>query len=100
MIVIDPFSDHSKVITGSHNFSKSASIANDENFVVIRNNRKLAEHYAVACMAMYNHYRWRAYLKEKFDAGEDIWSHLSDDPKWQSDYLRSNQLMKQLKTWC
>lgn len=100
MIVIDPFTDNCKVITGSHNFSKSASIENDENFIVIRNNRKLAEHYAVACIAMYNHYRWRAYLKEKFDKGEDIWSHLSDDPKWQSSYLRSGELIKHLNTWC
>jgi len=100
MIVIDPFSDNCKVITGSHNFSKSASAENDENFIVIRNNRKLAEHYAVACVAMYNHYRWRAYLKEKFDKGEDVWSHLSDDPIWQSEYLRSSQLIKHLSVWC
>jgi len=100
MIVIDPFSDNCKIITGSHNFSKSASVANDENFIVIKNNRNLAEHYAVACMAMYNHYRWRAYLKDKFDAGEEIWSHLSDDPVWQSNYLSSERLIKHLNIWC
>jgi phosphatidylserine/phosphatidylglycerophosphate/cardiolipin synthase-like enzyme len=100
MFVIDPFTDNCKVITGSHNFSKSASGDNDENFVVIKNNRKLAEHYAVACMSMYNHYRWRAYLKDKFDSGEVIWSHLSSDPAWQSNYLRSKRLLKHLNIWC
>ncbi len=100
MIVIDPFSDDCKVITGSHNFSKSASVDNDENFIVIQNNRKLAEHYAVACMAIYNHYRWRVYLKQKFDSGEPIWSHLDDNPNWQSNYLRSPRLIKHLNTWC
>ena len=35
MIVIDPFTENCKVITGSHNFSKSASVGNDENFIVV-----------------------------------------------------------------
>jgi phosphatidylserine/phosphatidylglycerophosphate/cardiolipin synthase-like enzyme len=100
MIVVDPFTDNCKVITGSHNFSKSASVENDENFIVIQNNRNLAEHYAVASMAIYNHYRWRAYLKDKFDSGEEIWSHLSSDPVWQSNYLRSQRLIKHLDIWC
>jgi hypothetical protein len=67
---------------------------------VIQNNRNLAEHYAVASMAIYNHYRWRAYLKDKFDSREEIWSHLSSDPAWQSNYLRSESLIKHLNTWC
>jgi phosphatidylserine/phosphatidylglycerophosphate/cardiolipin synthase-like enzyme len=100
MIVIDAFSDNCKVITGSHNFSKSASIGNDENFIIIQNNKKLAEHYSVACMAIYNHYRWRAYVKDKFDKGEIIWSHLSDDPIWQTNYLKDSRLIKHLSTWC
>ena len=100
MIVIDPFSDNCKVITGSHNFSKSASLENDENFVVIHGNKKLAEHYAVSCLAIYNHYRWRAYLKDKLESGETIWSHLSAEPEWQSKYLQSERLIRHLKTWC
>ncbi|MGY4433896.1 phosphatidylserine/phosphatidylglycerophosphate/cardiolipin synthase-like enzyme [Bradyrhizobium sp. F1.13.1] len=35
MIVIDPFSDDCKVVTGSHNFSGSDSEQNDDNFVVV-----------------------------------------------------------------
>jgi phosphatidylserine/phosphatidylglycerophosphate/cardiolipin synthase-like enzyme len=36
VLLVDPFGDHPIVVTGSHNFSKSASSANDENFIVIR----------------------------------------------------------------
>jgi phosphatidylserine/phosphatidylglycerophosphate/cardiolipin synthase-like enzyme len=100
MIVIDPFSDDSVVVTGSHNFSKSASEKNDENFLIIHNDRALAEAYAVACMSTYNHYRWRAYVKEKADAGQSIWSHLSSDPAWQNSYLQSKKLKKHLDLWC
>jgi phosphatidylserine/phosphatidylglycerophosphate/cardiolipin synthase-like enzyme len=100
MIVIDPGSPTCKVITGSHNFSKAASGDNDENFVIVEGNQELAEAYAVACMGTYEHYRWRAYLKDKFDAGQKPWSHLSDSPGWQQKYLASANLKQHLGLWC
>ncbi len=99
MIVIDPLSDNCKVISGSHNFSKSASEKNDENFLIIHANRPLAEAYAVSCLATYTHYRWRAYLKEMATAGKKPWSHLSGDPDWQANYL-SPERRKHLDLWC
>jgi phosphatidylserine/phosphatidylglycerophosphate/cardiolipin synthase-like enzyme len=99
MIVIDPLDDNCKVVTGSHNFSKSASERNDENFLVIHGNRPLAEAYAVSCLATYSHYRWRAYLEEKTRAHEKPWSHLSSDPNWQAEYL-SKERKKHLDLWC
>lgn len=99
MIVIDPFSDDCKVVTGSHNFSGSASEQNDDNFVVVHGNRSLAEAYSVACLATYEHYSWRAYVKRQFDQGKVPWSHLSDDPAWQGRYLSASR-KKHLAVWC
>jgi hypothetical protein len=61
-IVIDPFSPNCAVITGSHNFSDSASAKNDENLVIIRGNTKLAQAYALHINGVYDHYSWRAFL--------------------------------------
>jgi phosphatidylserine/phosphatidylglycerophosphate/cardiolipin synthase-like enzyme len=61
-IVIDPFSPDCAVITGSHNFSDSASAKNDENLVIIRGNQRLAQAYAVHINGVYDHYSWRAFL--------------------------------------
>jgi len=55
VIVIDPFSEDSVVVTGSHNFSKSASGKNDENFLVVRGHSEIAMHYAINAMQTYNH---------------------------------------------
>jgi phosphatidylserine/phosphatidylglycerophosphate/cardiolipin synthase-like enzyme len=60
VLVVDPFSDAPVVVTGSHNFSLSASRQNDENFVVIRGNRRLAEAYAVNVANAWRHYAVRA----------------------------------------
>lgn len=92
MIVIDPLSDDCIVITGSHNFSKAASESNDENFIIVKGNKPLAEAYAVACLSTYAHYHWRAYAHDKISKGERIWAHLSDKPEWQERYLRSERI--------
>jgi phosphatidylserine/phosphatidylglycerophosphate/cardiolipin synthase-like enzyme len=99
MIVIDPFSEDCKVITGSHNFSSAASEQNDENFVVVYRNKALAEAYAVACLATYQHYAWRAYVKSRKANGKSVWSHLSTDPSWQQSYL-TPQRKDHLSRWC
>jgi phosphatidylserine/phosphatidylglycerophosphate/cardiolipin synthase-like enzyme len=99
MIVIDPLSANCVVITGSHNFSGSASEGNDDNFVVVRGDRALAEAYSVACLSTYRHYRWRAYVKDMVAAGKSPWSHLSTSPGWQSAYLTPAR-RAHLATWC
>jgi phosphatidylserine/phosphatidylglycerophosphate/cardiolipin synthase-like enzyme len=60
VLIIDPFSDDPTVVTGSHNFSISASKNNDENFIVIQGDRPLAEAYAVNAESAWRHYAYRA----------------------------------------
>src|SRR3954451_17595289 len=60
VLVVDPLSDDPTVVTGSHNFSKSASEKNDENFVVVKGDKALAEAYAVNVESAYHHYAGRA----------------------------------------
>ncbi len=99
MIVVDPHLPTCVVVTGSHNFSASASEQNDENFVIVRGNTALAEAYAVACLATYRHYRWRAYVKGMFDQGKKPWEGLSIDPHWQTNYLTPAR-RSHLDMWC
>jgi phosphatidylserine/phosphatidylglycerophosphate/cardiolipin synthase-like enzyme len=79
VLVVDPFSDAPVVVTGSHNFSLSASQHNDENFVVIRGNRPLAEAYAVNVANAWRHYAVRAATAHAELRGLDYLQALLED---------------------
>ena len=70
ILVIDPFTDKSVVVTGSHNLGFRASYSNDENMLMIRSARTVAEAYAAHVLDVYEHYRWRwkiqTPLRDKF----------------------------------
>jgi hypothetical protein len=95
IVVLDPFTNP-VVITGSHNFSSSASKVNDENLIIISGNKELAERYCVNIMATYQHYRWRAYLKECEANGTSPWQGLKKSAEWQDNEISKN---KELQFW-
>lgn len=82
MIVIDPFTNPT-VITGSHNFSQSASTKNDENLLIVRGNKGLAQRYAVNIMSVYQHFRWRAYVQRCLQMHKSPWQGLKKSDAWQ-----------------
>jgi hypothetical protein len=83
VLVIDPFSPDAIVVTGSHNFSQSASAQNDENFVIIEGDRALAEAYTVNIIAAYDHYRWRAFVGQD----QHPFNGLDDNDTWMAPKL-------------
>lgn len=87
LIVVDPFTAP-VVITGSHNFSASASEKNDENFLIVRGNDELARHYAAHVLAVYHHYRWLAYVNDRQGAGSSPAGRLRDRDTWQDSHLQ------------
>ena len=97
IVVIDPFSDNCTVITGSHNLGYRASHNNDENMVIVRGHRKLAEAYACHVLDIYDHYAWRFLLKQH----PDIFGRpLEPDDKWQERYIIGpDEKSPELKFW-
>ena len=82
--MIDPFSDNCTVVTGSHNLGFRASHNNDENMVIIRGHRGLAQAYACHVLDLYDHYAWRFLLKEH---SEIFGKPLQPDDTWQERYI-------------
>jgi hypothetical protein len=92
VLVVDPLSDDPVVVTGSHNFSQPASAKNDENLVIVRGHKRLAEAYATYVMSVYDHYRYRSYIREMEAEGKIPWSYLDDDDTWLKKELVSKAL--------
>ncbi|HYM60374.1 MAG TPA: phospholipase D-like domain-containing protein, partial [Thermoanaerobaculia bacterium] len=102
-IVVDPFSPNCVVITGSHNLGFRASMCNDENVLIIRGDRAVAQAYAAHVMDIVEHYRARwiaakdADSKARKEAGgkkvskKDALKHwtppFSKDGVWQNRYF-------------
>ena len=93
VIVIDPFSPDPTVITGSHNFSASASSKNDENFIIVRGDRALAEAYTINVIGAWQHYRWRAYVSNS----DKPFEGLRDNDRWMAPMLAADR--RELRFW-
>jgi phosphatidylserine/phosphatidylglycerophosphate/cardiolipin synthase-like enzyme len=98
VVLIDPFSDHPVVLTGSHNLGPKASSTNDENLLIIRDAPGLAAAYATNIMAIYNQYRWR--FRRHIQPKEKRWNGLQDDDVWQEGYLKSGSVaLREINFW-
>ena len=83
IVVIDPLSPDCTVVTGSHNLGFKASYENDENLLIIRGNRPLAEAYMTHVMDVYDHYRFRAKQREEANKGVAVdGGMLATDDSW------------------
>src|SRR4051794_22667360 len=97
IVVIDPFSDNCAVVTGSHNLGFRASHNNDENMVIIRGHRALAEAYACHVLDLYDHYAFRFLLRQH---PEIFGRPLQGDDSWQERYIKgADEKSPELRFW-
>jgi phosphatidylserine/phosphatidylglycerophosphate/cardiolipin synthase-like enzyme len=71
-MLIDPLGDDPIVVTGSANFSNASCVDNDENMLVIRGDKRVADVYLGEFMRLYNHYAFRDWLKSELDKGHEV----------------------------
>jgi phosphatidylserine/phosphatidylglycerophosphate/cardiolipin synthase-like enzyme len=89
LVVVDFTSDSPTVISGSHNLSRSASEGNDENFLIVRGDTDVADCYGCELMRLYDHYRFRWYLKQGTQQGA---ATLQEDDTWTEAYFVTGSL--------
>jgi phosphatidylserine/phosphatidylglycerophosphate/cardiolipin synthase-like enzyme len=102
ILVIDPFDKECVVITGSHNLGFAASYKNDENMIIIKNDRSVAQAYAAHVLDIVNHFKWRYKLQkmileadartveEKEAVLEKGWDDLEEKDDWMNIYFNVN----------
>lgn len=97
IVVIDPFDDDCVVILGSHNLGYRASHNNDENMIVIRRHKALAQAYACHVLDLYDHYAWRYWLHK---LPNTFGKPLADGDAWQDRYIDGeNEKAPELRFW-
>ena len=99
VIVLDPFGANPVVMTGSHNLGYKASHENDDNLMILQGNAPLAAAYAANIIAIYQTYRWNAYV-EAHRQDAQVWHGLVDSDEWQDSYLdKSRDDLKEILFW-
>jgi phosphatidylserine/phosphatidylglycerophosphate/cardiolipin synthase-like enzyme len=98
VIVIDPDGKLPIVITGSHNFSASASQKNDENMVIIQGDSALAKAYAVEVQSVFDHYNFRAVAKSMQEEGKNVVDVMKDPKSWQQNWFQGDKALE-LNFW-
>lgn len=86
-MLIDPLSDDPIIITGSANFSEASTTKNDENMLLIRGNKRVADVYLGEYMRLWNHYAFREWLAAKGDTIDPEFKHLDTKNKWWKSYF-------------
>jgi len=92
----DPLGDDPIVVTGSANFSAASTNENDENMVIVRGDRRVADIYFTEFNRLFNHYYFRS-IAERSNPTETLRGlHLAEDDRWLEKYrpgtLRSKRV--------
>lgn len=87
-MLVDPLTDDPVVVAGSANFSAASVTSNDENMIVVRGNRRVADIYLGEFMRLYSHHAFRESLQ---------WRKINQPPKplrtdaWWRDYFGNTE---------
>lgn len=85
-MLVDPLGADPLVITGSANFSKPSTVSNDENMLVVRGDKRVADIYLGEFMRMYNHFAFREWLNNHPGKKLTEVSFLNENDTWWKYY--------------
>lgn len=99
----DPLGPDPIVVTGSANFSDASTNSNDENMLIIRGNKRVADIYFTEFNRLFNHYYFRAVTEDLNEAGKtssDAELFLDETGKeWLKKYAPGKLRTKRLKIY-
>jgi phosphatidylserine/phosphatidylglycerophosphate/cardiolipin synthase-like enzyme len=88
-MIIDPLGKDPLLITGSANFSDASTRKNDENMLVIRGDKRIADLYLSEFMRLFNHFQFRGLAHARAATGpESARSFLAPNDSWRDRYYQ------------
>jgi phosphatidylserine/phosphatidylglycerophosphate/cardiolipin synthase-like enzyme len=88
-MLVDPLTENPLVVTGSANFSEPSTTENDENMLVIQDDKRVADIYLGEFMRLFNHFyfRYHANRLQALEKGESSSGlFLVEDDSWTNRY--------------
>jgi phosphatidylserine/phosphatidylglycerophosphate/cardiolipin synthase-like enzyme len=70
-LLMDPLSVDPIVVSGSANFSNNSTKENDENMLIIRGNKRVADIYLTEFNRLFNHYYFRSVVEATMRTGHN-----------------------------
>lgn len=100
-LLVDPLSIDPIVVTGSANFSTASIEENDENMLVVRGDRRVADIYLTEFNRLFNHYYFRSVTTSRSGSGRDEPAttdslFLAETDAWQQKYRAGTFKAKRL----
>lgn len=88
-LLVDPLGPNPLVVSGSANFSAASTTDNDENMLIIRGDKRVADIYLGEFMRLYRHFAFRDFLahRKKDAALAAEVSHLDETDHWWGAYF-------------
>jgi len=87
-LLVDPLGDQPIVVSGSANFSESSTVNNDENMMIVKGNKRVADIYFTEFNRLFNHYYFRSIYESHpgNTAQEEASLFLQPDDSWLAKY--------------
>lgn len=84
-MLIDPLGPEPIVIGGSANFSKASTYTNDENMLIIKGDKRIADIYFGEYMRLFSHYSFRESVKRHQE-----WEKIHGPKEWKPQFLSTS----------
>jgi phosphatidylserine/phosphatidylglycerophosphate/cardiolipin synthase-like enzyme len=94
-MLVDPFGEDPIIITGSANFSDASTRDNDENMLVIRGEKTIADVYATEFFRLWNHYAFREWAAAQASTTAARPQFLKTDDSWRNIYYGNTEQARQ-----
>jgi phosphatidylserine/phosphatidylglycerophosphate/cardiolipin synthase-like enzyme len=83
-MLVDPLSEDPIVVCGSANFSRASIVENDENMIIVRGNKRIADIYLGEYMRLWSHHAFRESLAWRDE--DDRPKHLKTGDWWRDSF--------------
>lgn len=84
IILVDPLGAEPVVVTGSANYSKNSTTLNDENTLVIKGDKRVADIYFTEFVRLFDHFSFREWINKNKNAFKPF---LDESGQWVGKYF-------------